>query len=36
MLEKECNHTFLNFEEQLSSMCLDSECYENTDEDEKS
>ncbi|KAM7415804.1 hypothetical protein PAMA_018049 [Pampus argenteus] len=36
MLEKECNHAFLNFEEQLSSMRLDSECYENTDEDEKS
>lgn len=36
MLEKECNHTFLNFEKQLSSMCLDSECYENTDEDENS
>ncbi|XP_047448053.1 selenocysteine insertion sequence-binding protein 2-like [Mugil cephalus] len=36
MLEKECNHTFLNFEERLSSMHLDSECTENTDEDEKS
>ncbi|XP_044185528.1 selenocysteine insertion sequence-binding protein 2-like isoform X1 [Thunnus albacares] len=36
MLEKECNHTFLNFEKQLSSMRLDSECYENTDEDENS
>lgn len=36
MLEKEHNHTFLNFEEQLSSMHLDSECTENTDEDEKS
>eukprot|EP00064_Thunnus_orientalis_P018226 superscaffoldBa00004124_g18320 len=36
MLEKECNHTFLNFEKQLSSMHLDSECYENTDEDENS
>ncbi|XP_049907089.1 selenocysteine insertion sequence-binding protein 2-like [Epinephelus moara] len=36
MLEKDCNHKFLNFEEQLSSMRLDSECTENTDEDEKS
>ncbi|XP_008292375.1 selenocysteine insertion sequence-binding protein 2 [Stegastes partitus] len=36
MLEKECNHSFLNFEEQLSSMHLDSECIENSDEDEKS
>ncbi|XP_029294931.1 selenocysteine insertion sequence-binding protein 2-like [Cottoperca gobio] len=36
MLEKDCNHTFLNFEEQLSSMRLDSVCTENTDEDEKS
>ncbi|XP_062273629.1 selenocysteine insertion sequence-binding protein 2-like [Scomber scombrus] len=36
MLEKDCNHTFLNFEKQLSAMHLDSECYENTDEDEKS
>ncbi|XP_028269204.1 selenocysteine insertion sequence-binding protein 2-like isoform X2 [Parambassis ranga] len=36
MLEKECNHTFLTFEEQLSSMHLDSECTENTDEDERS
>lgn len=35
MLEKDCNHKFLNFEEQLSSMHLDSECTENTDEDEK-
>ncbi|KAG8011867.1 Selenocysteine insertion sequence-binding protein 2 [Nibea albiflora] len=35
MLEKECNHTFLNFEEQLSLMCLESDCTENT-EDEKS
>lgn len=36
MLEKDCNHKFLNFEEQLSSMRLHSECTENTDEDEKS
>lgn len=36
MLEKDCNHKFLNFEEQLSSMRLDSECTENTDEDENS
>ncbi|XP_040897407.1 selenocysteine insertion sequence-binding protein 2-like [Toxotes jaculatrix] len=36
MLEKEYNHKFLNFEEQLSSMRLDSECTENTDEDMKS
>ncbi|KAK5870855.1 hypothetical protein PBY51_003767 [Eleginops maclovinus] len=37
MLEKDCNHKFLNFEEQLSSMRLDSECTtENTEEDEKS
>ncbi|KAM9360913.1 uncharacterized protein ABDE67_001543 [Symphorus nematophorus] len=34
MLEKDCNHKFLNFEEQLSSMHLESECTENT-EDEK-
>ncbi|XP_051279031.1 selenocysteine insertion sequence-binding protein 2 [Dicentrarchus labrax] len=36
MLEKDYNHTFLNFEEQLSSMHLESECTENADEDEKS
>ncbi|XP_070760781.1 selenocysteine insertion sequence-binding protein 2 [Enoplosus armatus] len=36
MLEKDYNHKFLNFEEQLSSMRMDSECTENTDEDEKS
>ncbi|XP_073322118.1 selenocysteine insertion sequence-binding protein 2 [Pagrus major] len=36
MLEKDCNHKFLNFEEQLSAMCLESECTENTDEVEKS
>ncbi|GAA6218700.1 selenocysteine insertion sequence-binding protein 2 isoform X1 [Lates japonicus] len=36
MLEKDYNHKFLNFEEQLSSMRLDSECTENTDEDVKS
>ncbi|XP_040010729.1 selenocysteine insertion sequence-binding protein 2-like isoform X2 [Xiphias gladius] len=32
MLEKEYNHKFLNFEEQLSSMRLDSECTENTED----
>ncbi|XP_040051084.2 selenocysteine insertion sequence-binding protein 2 [Gasterosteus aculeatus] len=36
MLEKDYNHKFLNFEEQLSSMHLDSVCAENTDEDDKS
>uniref|UniRef100_UPI0037E7C88B selenocysteine insertion sequence-binding protein 2 n=1 Tax=Semicossyphus pulcher TaxID=241346 RepID=UPI0037E7C88B len=36
MLEKDHNHRFLNFEEQLSSMHLDSEGTENIDEDEKS
>ncbi|XP_026178033.1 selenocysteine insertion sequence-binding protein 2 [Mastacembelus armatus] len=36
MLENKNNHRLLNFEEQLSSMHLDSECTENTDEDEKS
>uniref|UniRef100_A0A671UHG9 SECIS binding protein 2 n=1 Tax=Sparus aurata TaxID=8175 RepID=A0A671UHG9_SPAAU len=36
MLEKDCNHKFLNFEEQLSTMCLESECTENADELEKS
>lgn len=36
VLEKDCNHKYLNFEEQLKSMCLESECTENTDEDEKS
>ncbi|XP_071396755.1 selenocysteine insertion sequence-binding protein 2 [Centroberyx affinis] len=36
MLEKECNHKFLDFEEQLSSLCLASECTEQTDEDERS
>ncbi|XP_059192436.1 selenocysteine insertion sequence-binding protein 2-like isoform X2 [Centropristis striata] len=36
MLEKDYNHKFLNFEEQLSSMHLDSECTEKNDEDEKS
>ncbi|XP_070821454.1 selenocysteine insertion sequence-binding protein 2 [Chaetodon trifascialis] len=36
MLEKDCNHKFLKFEEQLSSMHLENECTENTDEDEKS
>ncbi|XP_029018647.1 selenocysteine insertion sequence-binding protein 2-like isoform X2 [Betta splendens] len=33
MLEKEYNHNILNFEEQLSSMHLDSECTENSDDD---
>ncbi|XP_029366174.1 selenocysteine insertion sequence-binding protein 2 isoform X2 [Echeneis naucrates] len=32
MLEKEYNHTFLNFEEQLSSMHLDSEYTDNTED----
>ncbi len=36
MLEKDYNHKFFNFEDQLSSMCLESECTENSDEDEKS
>ncbi|KAM3867661.1 selenocysteine insertion sequence-binding protein 2-like [Diretmus argenteus] len=36
MLERECNHKFLNFEEQLSSMCLASECTEQIEEDETS
>lgn len=36
MLEKESNHKVLNFEEQLSSMHLDSECSEHSGEDEKS
>lgn len=36
MLEKEYNHKFLNFEEQLSSLHLDSECSGNTDGDLKS
>ncbi|XP_034396862.1 selenocysteine insertion sequence-binding protein 2-like isoform X2 [Cyclopterus lumpus] len=36
MLEKDCNHKFLNFEEQMSSMHLDSVWAENTDEDDKS
>ncbi|KAJ8006053.1 hypothetical protein DPEC_G00124270 [Dallia pectoralis] len=34
MLEKECNHKFLNFEEQLSSFS--SDCREQMDEDENS
>ncbi|XP_041855947.1 selenocysteine insertion sequence-binding protein 2-like isoform X2 [Melanotaenia boesemani] len=33
VLEKECNHALLNFEEQLNSMHLDSECTENTEEE---
>lgn len=36
VLEKDFNHKYLNFEEQLKSMCLESECTENADEDEKS
>ncbi|XP_053277730.1 selenocysteine insertion sequence-binding protein 2 [Pleuronectes platessa] len=36
MLQKEYNHKYLNFEEQLSSLCLDSECTENPEEDVKS
>nr|XP_046241349.1 selenocysteine insertion sequence-binding protein 2-like [Scatophagus argus] len=35
MLEKDCNHKFLNFEEQLRSMHLESECTENTDDDDE-
>ncbi|XP_033829077.2 selenocysteine insertion sequence-binding protein 2-like isoform X2 [Periophthalmus magnuspinnatus] len=31
LLEKE-NHAYMNFEEQLSSMCLDSECTEHDDD----
>ncbi|CAG5925058.1 unnamed protein product [Menidia menidia] len=33
LLEKECNHAFLNFAEQLNCMHLDSECAENTQEE---
>ncbi|XP_072243604.1 selenocysteine insertion sequence-binding protein 2 [Leuresthes tenuis] len=33
MLENQCNHAFLNFAEQLNSMHLDSECTENTEEE---
>ena len=36
MLEKDYNHKFVNFEEQLSSMRLDPECTENSDEEEQS
>lgn len=36
MLEKDYNHKFLNFEEQLSSMHLDSDCTDISDELEKS
>ncbi|XP_020782827.2 selenocysteine insertion sequence-binding protein 2 [Boleophthalmus pectinirostris] len=32
LLEKESDHTYMNFEEQLSSMCLDSECREHSDD----
>ncbi|XP_029915203.1 selenocysteine insertion sequence-binding protein 2 isoform X2 [Myripristis murdjan] len=35
MLEKECNHKCLNFEEQLSSMRLANECTELTDDDDE-
>lgn len=34
MLEKEYNHTLLDFEVQLQSMHLDNECTENTDDEE--
>ncbi|KAM7019120.1 selenocysteine insertion sequence-binding protein 2-like [Tautogolabrus adspersus] len=36
MLEKDYNHKLLNFEEQMSSMCLDSEFAEILNEDEES
>ncbi|XP_074527268.1 selenocysteine insertion sequence-binding protein 2-like isoform X2 [Halichoeres trimaculatus] len=36
MLEKDYNHKFLNFEEQLSSMHLDSDCTDMSDELDKS
>ncbi|XP_060927432.1 selenocysteine insertion sequence-binding protein 2-like [Limanda limanda] len=36
MLQKEDNNTDLNYEEQLNSLCLDSESTANTDEDVKS
>ncbi|XP_041643291.1 selenocysteine insertion sequence-binding protein 2-like isoform X2 [Cheilinus undulatus] len=36
MLEKDYNHKFLNFEEQMNSMHLDSECTDILDEEEKS
>lgn len=32
MLEKESSYTYLNFEAELSSMCLDSECTEQSDD----
>lgn len=32
LLENESSHTFLNFEEELSSMCLESECTEHSDD----
>lgn len=35
-LEDCTTHKLLNFEEQLRSLCLESECIKNTDEDEKS
>lgn len=36
-LEEDCTtHKHLTFEEQLRSLCLERECIENTDEDEKS
>lgn len=36
MLEKNCNHAILTFEEQLSSLHFNSECTENSDGDERS
>ncbi|XP_028980667.2 selenocysteine insertion sequence-binding protein 2 isoform X2 [Esox lucius] len=36
MLEKECNHKFLNFEAQFSSVSRASDCTEQVNEDEKS
>lgn len=32
LLENDSSHTFLNFEEELSSMCLDNECTEHSNE----
>lgn len=36
MLEKDYSPKTLNVEEQLSSICLEGDCIENTDEDEES
>uniref|UniRef100_A0A672IPA5 SECIS binding protein 2 n=1 Tax=Salarias fasciatus TaxID=181472 RepID=A0A672IPA5_SALFA len=36
MLEKSCSHAILTFEEQLSSLHFNSECTENSEEDERS